>query len=127
MLSSCTKNCSRFIKGNPKFEDLFYKFAYCSYYLRDWLQAENLFKQFVEVFPNQSQGRRNGIYAGLYLLQAIAQSRTGSDQYPENDRVDADLYQYASGSAEDKEANTIIDELRAKLEVKDYKNAELVL
>src|SRR5438876_8858798 len=40
------------MKGQPQFEDLFYKYAYCSYYLRDWMQAENLFKQFVEVFPN---------------------------------------------------------------------------
>ncbi len=38
-------------KGDVKFEDIFYKYAYCSYYLRDWLQAENLFKQFTEVFP----------------------------------------------------------------------------
>jgi outer membrane protein assembly factor BamD len=42
-------------KGQPQFEDIFYKFAYCSYYLRDWLQAENLFKQFTEVFPNSQR------------------------------------------------------------------------
>ena len=28
-------------QGNRQFEDLFYKYAYCSYYLKDWLQAEN--------------------------------------------------------------------------------------
>ena len=42
-------------KGSPKFEDLFYKFAYCSYQLKDWMQAENLFKQFTEVFPTSAR------------------------------------------------------------------------
>ena len=26
------------LKGQPQFEDVFYKFAYCSYYLKDWMQ-----------------------------------------------------------------------------------------
>ena len=26
-------------KGNPKFEDLFYKYAYCNYYLKDYLKV----------------------------------------------------------------------------------------
>ena len=42
-------------KGDPKFEDIFYKYAYCSFYLKDWMQAENLFKQFVEVFPTSTK------------------------------------------------------------------------
>ena len=42
-------------KGDPKFEDIFYKYAYCSFYLKDWMQAENLFKQFTEVFPNSAR------------------------------------------------------------------------
>src|ERR1044072_6667183 len=40
------------MKGQPQFEDLFYTYAYCSLYLRDYMQAENLFKQFTEVFPS---------------------------------------------------------------------------
>src|SRR5688500_8200849 len=43
------------MKGQPQFEDLFYKYAYCSYYLKDWLQAENLLKQFTEVFPTSQK------------------------------------------------------------------------
>ena len=44
------------LKGGPQFEDLYYKFAFCSFYLKDYANAENLFKGFVEVFPKQYQG-----------------------------------------------------------------------
>src|SRR5881275_2038292 len=40
------------LKGTPQFEDLYYKYAYCAYYQRDYMNAENLFKGFAEVFPN---------------------------------------------------------------------------
>src|ERR1043165_1691701 len=38
-------------KGTAKFEDLYYKYAYCAYYLEDYSNAENLFKTFTENFP----------------------------------------------------------------------------
>src|SRR6186713_1911770 len=34
------------------FEDVYYKYAYCAYYQKDYLNAENLFKNFLEAFPN---------------------------------------------------------------------------
>src|SRR5947199_10723266 len=42
-------------KGTAKFEDLYYKYAYTSYYLNDYSNAENLFKTFVETFPNSNK------------------------------------------------------------------------
>src|SRR5690349_14979884 len=39
-------------KGNQKFEDLYYKWAYCYYNMKMYRDAENLFKGFLEVFPN---------------------------------------------------------------------------
>ena len=38
-------------KGSDKFEDLYYKYAYCSYYQKNYLEAESFFKGFLEVFP----------------------------------------------------------------------------
>ena len=29
-------------KGTDRFEDIYYKYAFCTYYLRDYLSAENL-------------------------------------------------------------------------------------
>lgn len=112
-------------KGDPKFEDLFYKYAYCSYHLRDWMQAENLFKQFTEVFPT-SQKSEEMEYMRAYTyyrqspkleldqtntLKTIGLMQTFINTHP--------------GSAKNKEAGEIIDRLRAKLESKDYKSAEL--
>jgi outer membrane protein assembly factor BamD len=39
-------------KGSQKFEDLYYKYAYCFYYQGLYSDAENLFKGYLEVFPN---------------------------------------------------------------------------
>ncbi len=112
-------------KGNPKFEDLFYKFAYCSYYLKDYLQAENLFKQFTEVFPTSARAEEME-YMRAYTyykqspkqdldqtntLKAIGFMQTFINTHPNSPRL--------------KEANTIIEDLRNKLEAKDYRSAEL--
>lgn len=112
-------------KGDSKFEDLFYKFAYCSYYLRDWLQAENLFKQFTEVFPTSSRAEEME-YMRAYTfyrqspkleldqtntLKAIGLLQTFINTHP--------------GSTRNAEASGIIDNLREKLEQKDYVSAQL--
>ena len=52
MHSSFTRMSCLILKGKPEFEDIYYKYAYCAYYQKDYLNAENLFKSFLEVFPN---------------------------------------------------------------------------
>ncbi len=42
----------RVMKGSEHFEDIWYKYAYCAFYLKDYINAENLFKGFAEAFPN---------------------------------------------------------------------------
>lgn len=112
-------------KGNPKFEDLFYKYAYCNYYLKDYLPAENLFKQFTEVFPTSPKAEEmEYMRAFTYYkqspkleldqtntLKAIGLMQTFINTHPNSARL--------------KEANTIIDNLRDKLEAKDFRSAEL--
>jgi outer membrane protein assembly factor BamD len=112
-------------KGNPKFEDLFYKFAYCSYHLRDWMAAENLFKQFTEVFPTSPRAEEME-YMRAYTfyrqspkleldqtnsLKAMGLMQTFINTHPGSKRIT--------------QANDIIENIRIKLEAKDYKSAEL--
>jgi outer membrane protein assembly factor BamD len=112
-------------KGSPKFEDLFYKYAYCSYNLKDWLQAESLFKQFTEVFPTSARAEEME-YMRAYTyykqspkveldqtntLKAIGLMQTFINTHPNSQRL--------------QEAATIIDNLRSKLEQKDFLSAEL--
>jgi outer membrane protein assembly factor BamD len=113
------------LKGQPQFEDVFYKFAYCSYYLKDWAQAENLYKQFTEVFPTSARAEEME-YMRAYtfyrqspkdeLDQTNTQKTIGLMQAFINTHV---------GSERNKEANTIIDQCRVKLESKEFKSAEL--
>src|SRR5690606_41838441 len=41
-----------FYKTRAEFQDIYYKYAYCAYNQADYLNAENLFKTFLEIFPN---------------------------------------------------------------------------
>lgn len=115
----------RVFKGSEHFEDIYYKFAYCAYYLKDYANAENLFKGFVEVFPNSNKAEEMD-YMRAYTF------------YKQSPKVDLDQTNTTKtigfmqafinthpGSDKIKEANEIIDKCRAKLELKDYKAAQL--
>ena len=44
------ENVMPFVKGTPRYEELYVKFANSYYYDKDYDNAENLFKTFVEYF-----------------------------------------------------------------------------
>ncbi|TAD83820.1 MAG: outer membrane protein assembly factor BamD [Bacteroidetes bacterium] len=113
------------MKGTAKYEDMYYKFAYCHYYQKDYINAEYHFKGFVESFPHSSKADE------CAFLQAYC-------FYKQSPRIELD--QTASlkamtylgtfiathpNSPKNKEAADIIDQLRAKLEAKEYLSAEL--
>lgn len=113
------------VKGTPQFEDVYYKYAYCAYYQNDYMNAENLFKGFVEVFPNSPRAEE------MEYMRAYA-------YYRQSPKIDLDqtntqrtiglmqtFINTHPGSARNKEATDIIDKSRAKLEEKEFNNAEL--
>ncbi len=113
------------IKGQPQFEDLYYKYAYCAYYQRDYMNAENLFKGFVEVFPNSPRAEEmEYMRAFTYYKQS---PRVELDQT--NTQKTIGLMQTFinthPGSGRIKDASAIIDQCRQKLESKEFKSAEL--
>lgn len=112
-------------KGTEKFEELYYKYAYTAYYQKNYMDAENLFKGFIEVFPNSSRAEEV-LYMHAYCFymqspkvaleqtnttKAIGLMQTFINTFPTSSRV--------------AEATQIIDDSRAKLEVKEYTNARL--
>jgi outer membrane protein assembly factor BamD len=113
------------LKGTDKFDDLYYKYAYCYYYDKDYMNAENLFKGYLEVFPNSVHAeevdymRAYSFYKQspkleleqVNTLKAINMMQTFINQHIGSPRV--------------KDANAIIDEGRAKLEQKDAREAQL--
>ena len=112
-------------KGDPKFEDIFYKYAYCSYHLKDWLQAENLFKQFVEVFPSSPKAEEMEYMRAYTFFKQSPKMELDQSNTAKAIGLMQTFINTHPGSARNKEATDIIDQLRAKLEVKDYNNAQL--
>jgi len=112
-------------KGTVKFEELYYKDAYCFYNMKMYEDAENLFKGFLEVFPNSSRSEEVD-YMRSYCfykqspkleleqvstIKAMGMMQTFINTHP--------------GSERNKEASDIIDKCRIKLEQKEYRAAEL--
>ncbi len=114
-------------KGDPKFEDIFYKYAYCSYYLKDYMQAENLFKQFVEVFPSSPKAEEMEYMRAYTYFKQSPKMELDQTNTSKAIGLMQTFINTHPGSARIKEATEIIDQLRGKLEVKEYNNAALYL
>jgi outer membrane protein assembly factor BamD len=114
-----------YIKGTDKYEDMYYKSAFCYYNLKDYLNAENLFKNFVETFPNSKKAEEcDYLRAFCYYKQS---PKAELDQTPTMKAMalmQAFINTHPT-SIKNKEANEIIDLCREKLELKDFKSAEL--
>jgi outer membrane protein assembly factor BamD len=112
-------------KGSDKFEELYYKYAYCSYYQKNYLEAENLFQGFLGVFPNSNRAEEIAYMHALTFFKqspnvqldqtnttkAIGMMQSFISSYPNTSRL--------------ADANQIIAKCRAKLEEKDYLAAKL--
>jgi len=112
-------------KGDPRFEDIYYKYAYTAYYQKDYMNSENLFKTYGENFPNSPRVEETE------FMRCMA-------YYKQSPKVDLDqtntvktialLQAFINTHPESKkitEANDIIDACRKKLEQKEFNNAKL--
>lgn len=112
-------------KGTLKFEELYYKDAYCFYYMKMYADAENLFKGFLEVFPNSSKAEEVD-YMRSYCF--YKQSPKLELEQVNTTRAMGMMQTFINthpGSARNKEASAIIDKCREKLEQKEFRAAEL--
>lgn len=112
-------------KGDPRFEDLYYKYAYCAYHQRDWMNAENLFKSFVEVFPtSKSAGEMDYMRAYCYYKQSPKFELDQTNTTKTIGLMQAFINTHP-GSEKNKEAAEIIEKCRVKLEMKEWRSAQL--
>jgi outer membrane protein assembly factor BamD len=119
------ENVMPFVKGTPRYEELYVKFANSYYYDGDYENAENLFKTFVEYFPNSPKREEvEYLRAYTYYKQSpkaeLDQTSTNKAILTMQSFIDAH-----PTSARVKEATEVIDASRAKLELKDFKTAKL--
>jgi outer membrane protein assembly factor BamD len=119
------ENVMPFVKGTPRYEELYLKFANAYYFDKDYENAENLFKTFVEYFPNSPKTEEvEFLRASTYYKRSpkpeLDQTTTNKAIQSMQSFIDAH-----PTSAKVKEATEVIDACRAKLEMKDYKTATL--
>lgn len=113
------------LKGTAQFEDLYWNYAFSHYYMKDYLNAENLFKGFVETFPTSIRSEEAS------FLRAYC-------QFKQSPRADLDqtttmkaitylqtFMMRHPNSEKNKEAMDIIQQLRVKLEEKERRSADL--
>jgi outer membrane protein assembly factor BamD len=112
-------------KGSDKFELIYYRDAYCFYYLGEYKDAENFFKGFLDVFPNSQKAEEVAFMHALCFyesspkleldqtntVKSIGLMQTFINAHPGSDRIDS--------------ANSIIDLCRTKLESKQAQAADL--
>ncbi|MEO6188169.1 MAG: outer membrane protein assembly factor BamD [Ginsengibacter sp.] len=112
-------------KGSDKFEDLYYKYAYCSFYQKNYPDAENLFKGFLEVFPNSSKAEEIAyMHSYTYYLQSPKAELEQINTVKAIGMMQSFIATYPT-SARIVDANEIIAKCRTKLELKDYKTSQL--
>ena len=115
----------RVMKGTDHFEDIYYKYAYCSFYLKDYQNAENLYKGFGDAFPNSPKAEE------MEYMRAFSYFKQSPKyELDQTNTTKAIGYMQAfvsthPGSERTKEAQGFIEKGRAKLEQKDFSNALL--
>lgn len=107
-------------KGTEKAEEVYYYFTYCNFYQGDYSLSQYHFKNYARQFPNSKHTEEcYFMNAYCYYLSsphytldqtdtknAIKEFQAFVDEYPESTRIDT--------------CNILIDNLRYKLENKDY-------
>ncbi len=114
-----------YYKATKEFEDIYYKYAYCAYNQADYMNAENLFKSYLEIFPNSLKAEEvDYMRAYSYYKQSPKPELDQTNTQKAIGMMQVFINTHP-GSPRIKEANEIIDKCRAKLETKDYKSAVL--
>lgn len=114
-----------YYKTGKEFEDIYYKYAYCAYYQGDYMNSENLFKSYLEIFPNSTKAEEvDYMRAYSYYKQSPKPELDQTSTVKAMGMMQTFINTHP-GSTRNKEANEIIDICRAKLEIKDYKSALL--
>jgi len=114
-----------FFKGTPRYEDMYYKYAYTYYYNRDYLNSENMFKSFVENFPTSTKGEEcEYMRAYSFFNQSPKVELDQTNTTKTMGLMQAFISTHPT-SKRVKDAADLIDLCREKLEIKEFKSAEL--
>jgi len=112
-------------RGLGKAEEIYYYYAYCHYYVEDYIMAAFYFKNFIRTYPTSKYAEGSMFTAAYcYYLNSPASSLDQSSTYTAIDELQLFANRYPK-SDKVPECNDLIDVLRAKLESKAFSNAKL--
>lgn len=114
-----------YYKTDKVFEDIYYKYSYCAYYQQDYMNAENLFKSFMEIFPNSNKAEEADYMRAYCFYKQSPKAELDQTNTIKAAGMMQTFINTHPGSVRIKEANQIIDECRTKLETKDRRGAQL--
>lgn len=113
------------VKGTKNFEPMYYRYAYSYYNMKDYLSASYHFKNFVDFFPNSKEAEECEFMHAVSLYKLSP--KYSLEQTNTMKAMEA-MQSYINTHPESKrlaEANTYIDNGRAKLERKEADAAHL--
>jgi outer membrane protein assembly factor BamD len=113
------------LKGTDKFEEIYYKYAYCYYYQKLYQQAEKLFKEWLEVFPNSPKSEEVDYMRAFSFYKQSPKIELEQVNTQKSINMMQTFINQHPGSPRIKDASAIIDEGRAKLELKEAREAQL--
>ncbi len=114
-------------RGTGRAAEVYYKYAYCEYNLGDLIMANYRFDNFTKTFPNSDKVEECAFMAA-YCSYVIS-PRSSLDQtatFQAVDELSLFMNLYPNSTLVDS-CNTLLDELRIKLEKKSYDTAKLFL
>lgn len=114
-------------RGTAQSEDLFFKYAYAYYNEREYVLASYYFSRFAVTFP-RSEHAEEALFMTAYC-KYLDSPRHSLDQTVTREAIiefQAFINRFPYGERA-KEATVLIDELRKKLQLKDFNVADLYL
>lgn len=114
-----------YYRGKAEAEDLFYKYANSHYQLGQYLLASHYFSSFGKTYYNSSK-REEAEFMSAYSKYKMSPSPKLDQTHSEAAIEQFQLFINAFPNSERiTECNALIDELRAKLEIKSFEQGEL--
>ncbi|MEI7597041.1 MAG: outer membrane protein assembly factor BamD [Bacteroidota bacterium] len=112
-------------RGTDKAEKVYYYYAYSYYGQENYLMANYNFKLFAKTFPSSDKAEE-ALYmcAYCYYMDSPEYSLDATSTYKAINELQLFINTYPK-STRVAECNKLIDDLRAKLELKSYENAQL--
>jgi len=112
-------------RGTTAAEDIYYYYCFCNYYMDDLVSASYHFEQFAKTYPNSPRAEQAAyMVAYCYYLGSPQYSLDQTNSLKAIDQMQVFINQYPSSARVDT-CNTLIDQLRSKLERKSFESSML--